>query len=167
MQRAIAQLTPAADSLLIDFVKLSNPLPQRNLVRGDAVSFSIAAASIPGEDGPRPGDCCLGRRFPEFGLASNKGYSAPCHLEAVATGSDRPRCTALALNPCGRPIPVPPGRAILLYGNSRGTFLVTTETFEPQMDVPRRHKVLRYCFALFTLEGSVPGDLPMDRHLAL
>ena len=83
MQRAIAQLTPSADSLLIDFVKLSNPLPQRNLVRGDSVSFSIAAASILAKTARDRAIAAWDAVFPEFGLASNKGYSAPCHLEAL------------------------------------------------------------------------------------
>jgi ribonuclease HII len=83
MKRAIAQLTPAADSLLIDFVKLPVGLPQRNLVHGDAVSFSIAAASILAKTARDRAIAAWDAVFPEFGLASNKGYSAPVHLEAL------------------------------------------------------------------------------------
>jgi ribonuclease HII len=83
MQRAIAQLTPAADSLLIDFVKLPVGLPQRNLVHGDSVSFSIAAASILAKTARDRAIAAWDAVFPEFGLASNKGYSAPCHLAAL------------------------------------------------------------------------------------
>jgi ribonuclease HII len=84
MQRAIAQLTPAADSLLIDFVKLPLNLPQRNLVHGDSVSFSIAAASILAKTARDRAIAAWDGVFPEFGLASNKGYAAPCHLEALS-----------------------------------------------------------------------------------
>ena len=84
MQRAIAQLSPAADSLLIDFVKLPNPLPQKNLVHGDAVSFSIAAASILAKTARDRAIAAWDQVFPEFGLASNKGYSAPSHLAALS-----------------------------------------------------------------------------------
>ncbi len=83
MQRAIAQLTPRADSLLIDFVKLPVDLPQRNLVHGDSVSFSIAAASILAKTARDRAVAAWDAVFPDFGLASNKGYSAPCHLEAL------------------------------------------------------------------------------------
>ncbi len=83
MQRAIAQLSPAADSLLIDFVKLPVSLPQRNLVHGDSVSFSIAAASILAKTARDRAIGAWDAVFPEFGLASNKGYSAPCHLDAL------------------------------------------------------------------------------------
>ena len=83
MQRAIAQLTPAADSLLIDFVKLPTDLPQRNLVHGDSLSFSIAAASILAKTARDHAMAAWGAVFPEFALASNKGYSSPDHLAAL------------------------------------------------------------------------------------
>jgi len=83
MQRAIAQLTPAADSLLIDFVKLPVDLPQRNLVHGDSVSFSIAAASILAKTARDQALARWDAVFPDFALASNKGYSSPDHLAAL------------------------------------------------------------------------------------
>lgn len=83
MQRAIAQLAPAADSLLIDFVKLPVELPQRNLVHGDSLSFSIAAASILAKTARDAALTAWDAVFPDFGLASNKGYSSPGHLAAL------------------------------------------------------------------------------------
>lgn len=83
MQRAIAQLAPAADSLLIDFVKLPVDLPQRNLTHGDSLSFSIAAASILAKTARDAALTAWDVFFPGFALASNKGYSSPEHLAAL------------------------------------------------------------------------------------
>jgi len=83
MQRAIAQLCPAADCLLVDFVKLPLDLPQRNLVHGDSLSFSIAAASILAKTARDRALTAWDAVFPGFALASNKGYSSPEHLAAL------------------------------------------------------------------------------------
>jgi ribonuclease HII len=83
MQRAIAQLAPAADCLLIDFVKLAIEVPQRNLVHGDSLSFSIAAASILAKTARDRALTAWDAVFPDFSLASNKGYSSPEHIAAL------------------------------------------------------------------------------------
>lgn len=83
MQRAITALRPACDCLLIDAVKLPVPLPQRNLIHGDSLSFSIAAASILAKTARDAAVIAWDAVFPEYGLASNKGYSAPEHLAAL------------------------------------------------------------------------------------
>jgi ribonuclease HII len=83
MLRAIAQLTPAADSLLIDHVKLAVDLPQRNLTHGDSLSFSIAAASILAKTARDAALTAWDAVFPGFALSSNKGYSSPDHLAAL------------------------------------------------------------------------------------
>jgi len=83
MLDAAMQLHPAADHLLVDAVRLDCELPQQAIIHGDALSASIAAASILAKvERDR-----LMREwdpvFPEFGLASNKGYSTPRHLAAL------------------------------------------------------------------------------------
>lgn len=83
MQRAIASLRPAADFLLIDAVKLPLPTPQRNLIHGDALSFSIAAASILAKTARDAAMAAWDQVFPGFGLAGNKGYSTPDHMRAL------------------------------------------------------------------------------------
>lgn len=84
MQRAIARLAPAADCLLIDAVALpAVELPQRNLIHGDALSFSIAAASILAKTARDAALVAWDAVFPAYGLASNKGYSTPDHLDAL------------------------------------------------------------------------------------
>ena len=83
MKRAIQRLPAACDYLLIDFVSLDVELPQKPLVHGDAVCRSIAAASILAnverDRALRQWDAV----FPDFALASNKGYSSPDHLKAL------------------------------------------------------------------------------------
>jgi ribonuclease HII len=83
MREAVMRLEPAADHLLIDAVRLDCELPQRAIIHGDAVSVSIAAASILAkverDRMMREWDAV----FPEYGLAAHKGYSTPQHLAAL------------------------------------------------------------------------------------
>jgi ribonuclease HII len=83
MREAAARLDPAPDHLLIDAMRLDCDLPQRAIIHGDALSASIAAASILAkverDQMVREWDPV----FPVYGLASNKGYSTPHHLAAL------------------------------------------------------------------------------------
>lgn len=83
MREAVEQLQPAADYLLIDALRLDCDLPQRAIIHGDALSASIAAASILAkverDRMMREWDPV----FPLYGLASNKGYSTPHHIAAL------------------------------------------------------------------------------------
>lgn len=83
MREAVLRLAPAADHLLIDAVKIDSELPQKPIIHGDALSASIAAASILAKVERdrimREWDAV----FPEYGLASHKGYSTPKHLKAL------------------------------------------------------------------------------------
>ncbi len=83
MREAVLQLSPAADYLLIDALRLDCAHAQRPIIHGDALSASIAAASIIAKvERDR-----LVREwdpvFPVYGLASNKGYSTPHHIAAL------------------------------------------------------------------------------------
>ena len=84
MREAVARLTPSADYLLIDALRLDCALPQRAIIHGDALSASIAAASILAkverDRMMREWDPI----FPEYGLASHKGYCTPRHLAALS-----------------------------------------------------------------------------------
>lgn len=83
MRMAVSRLKPAPDFLLVDAVPIDLPLPQRSLIKGDARCHAIAAASIVAKvyrDG------CMrvwDEVFPEYGLASHKGYSTPEHYQAI------------------------------------------------------------------------------------
>ena len=83
MVEAVTLLHPVPDHLLIDALKLDCDLPQRAIVHGDALSASIAAASILAKV---ERDRMINRWdpvFPLYGLCSNKGYSTPRHLAAL------------------------------------------------------------------------------------
>src|SRR5580698_2349546 len=82
-QRAVDQLRPAASYLLIDAMKLHCDLPQRAIIHGDALSVSIAAASIIAKVERDRMVAEWDPVFPIYGLASNKGYSTPRHLAAL------------------------------------------------------------------------------------
>jgi len=83
MLHAVQQLAPAPDHLLVDAVKLDCELPQRAIIHGDALSASIAAASILAKVERDRMITAWDPVFPMYGLASNKGYSAPKHLAAL------------------------------------------------------------------------------------
>lgn len=83
MESAIARLAPAPDYLLIDALPLSLPIPQRPLIKGDAQCHCIAAASIIAKVWR---DECMrtwDEVFPEYGLASHKGYFTAEHARAL------------------------------------------------------------------------------------
>ena len=84
MRRAIAQIRPACDYLLLDAVRLPDlDVRQKPLIHGDARCHSIAAASILAKTAR---DACMRKWhevFPQFGLAENKGYGTEDHLAAL------------------------------------------------------------------------------------
>ena len=83
MREAVQQLQPMADHLLIDALRLDCDLPQKAIIHGDALSASIAAASIIAKVERDRMICAWDPVFPLYGLASNKGYSTPHHLAAL------------------------------------------------------------------------------------
>lgn len=83
MRRAVQNLPVAPDYLLIDAIKIDLPVTQLSLIDGDARCRAIAAASIVAKVHR---DACLERWhevFPQYNLASNKGYSTPDHRRAL------------------------------------------------------------------------------------
>jgi len=83
MREAVAALSPAADHLLVDALKLDCCQPQQAIIHGDALSASIAAASILAKVERDRIVAAWDPVFPLYGLASNKGYSTPRHLAAL------------------------------------------------------------------------------------
>ncbi len=83
MREAVAQLNPAADYLLVDAMRLDWELPQQPIIHGDALSASIAAASILAKVHRDQMIRQWDPVFPLYGLRSNKGYSTPKHLAAL------------------------------------------------------------------------------------
>jgi ribonuclease HII len=83
MLMAVSSLSPAPDFLLVDAVAIDLNLPQRALIKGDARCHAIAAASIIAKVYR---DACMrvwDEVFPQYGLASHKGYSTPEHCQAI------------------------------------------------------------------------------------
>ena len=83
MRKAVAQLSPAPDHLLIDAVKIDWDCPQTKIIHGDALSISIAAASIIAKVHRDEMIRRWAPVYPEYDLASNKGYRSPKHLAAL------------------------------------------------------------------------------------
>jgi ribonuclease HII len=83
MKRAIEQLQPAADCLILDAVTVDLPLPQWSIVHGDARCQAIAAASILAKVGRDAAMCEWDQVYPQYGLARHKGYGTPEHLRAL------------------------------------------------------------------------------------
>ena len=73
-----------AEHILVDGLPVKT-LPQaRSVVKGDAKSLFIAAASILAKTA-RDADCLrLERMYPGYGFAQHKGYPTPAHLAALA-----------------------------------------------------------------------------------
>jgi ribonuclease HII len=83
MKRAVEALSIQPDYLLIDAIKIDLPVEQLPLIDGDARCRAIAAASIIAKVHR---DACLtewDKVFPQYNLASNKGYSTPDHKRAL------------------------------------------------------------------------------------
>ncbi|MEQ1884469.1 MAG: ribonuclease HII [Bryobacteraceae bacterium] len=83
MQRAIVKLPVRADYLLADAMRIPLDLPQRSLIKGDSLCFSIAAASILAKVDRDAALTAWHEVYPQYGLASNKGYGTPDHLAAL------------------------------------------------------------------------------------
>lgn len=84
MLLAIASLKPAAEYLLIDALQLKlSPLPQKALIKGDSISYSIAAASVIAKTYRDELMSAYDADFPQYGFAGHKGYGAAVHLAAL------------------------------------------------------------------------------------
>jgi ribonuclease HII len=85
MRLAVAELKLTPDHLLIDAMHIDSPIAQTRLYYGDALSLSIAAASVVAKVHRDALMHSLDARFPHYGLASHKGYATPVHRKALAT----------------------------------------------------------------------------------
>jgi ribonuclease HII len=86
MNEALAGLSPAPQHALVDGLRVkSMRVPQTPLVKGDARSYSIAAASVLAKVTRDRLMHEYDREFPAYGFAEHKGYGTPAHLTAIAT----------------------------------------------------------------------------------
>ena len=84
MREAVSQLTPKPEVFLNDAVTIPQvTIPQVPIIKGDAKSVSIAAASIVAKVTRDRMMVEYDKTMPEYGFASNKGYGAAAHIEAL------------------------------------------------------------------------------------
>ena len=80
---AINNLENPPQHVLIDAVKLNLDIPSTSIIKGDATSASIAAASIIAKVTRDKMMIELGEKYPEYGYEKHKGYGTKAHIEAV------------------------------------------------------------------------------------
>ncbi|MBS2031926.1 MAG: ribonuclease HII [Deltaproteobacteria bacterium] len=84
MKRAVEGLKVKPDYLLLDARTLRDVrLPQRGIIKGDARSLTIAAASVVAKYTRDRLMKKMDERYPGYGFAQHKGYSVPEHWEAL------------------------------------------------------------------------------------
>jgi ribonuclease HII len=83
MTAALQQLSIVPDYLLIDAMYLDVLIEQKSVIKGDARSVSIAAASILAKTHRDVRLEEWDAVYPNYGLARHKGYATPDHLEAL------------------------------------------------------------------------------------
>ncbi len=85
MRRALEQLAPSPDHLLVDAFPLDwRRTPCAAIIKGDARCAAIAAASIVAKAHRDAAMRRLSKRYPGYGFASHKGYASAEHLAAAA-----------------------------------------------------------------------------------
>ncbi|WP_261663465.1 ribonuclease HII [Deinococcus sp. Marseille-Q6407] len=82
--RAIAALNPEPQALVTDYLRLRTPLPLLAPPRADALSFSVAAASILAKTERDTLMRQLDSTYPGYGFAAHKGYGTSAHRSALA-----------------------------------------------------------------------------------
>lgn len=85
MQECLQDLSPRPDCAIVDAVQLYSPdYPCLGLIRGDVVSYSVAAASILAKVERDDLMRQLDLQYPQYGFARHKGYGALDHRQALA-----------------------------------------------------------------------------------
>lgn len=84
MQRAVESLPYKADYALIDGNRMPPlAIPGTTIVKGDALSMSIAAASILAKVSRDRVMVQLSREYPQYGFEKHKGYGTAAHVQAL------------------------------------------------------------------------------------
>src|SRR3990172_6727733 len=122
MQRAFQNLACCPDFVLVDARKIPNcSSPQRGIIHGDALSATIAAASLIAKTTRDAHMHELDRLYSGYGFASHKGYPTPEHCRALK---------ALGALPVHR-------RSFARVRQVLGLDPIQTELFGPEMDETR------------------------------
>ncbi len=84
MREAVGKLDPQPDLLLVDAVTIPDTdIRQVSIIKGDAKSISIGAASIVAKVTRDQLMAEYDKEYPEYGFAGNKGYGSAEHIEAL------------------------------------------------------------------------------------
>lgn len=111
MAAAVMKLSVLPDHLLIDAMTLDLTCAQTKIIYGDSLSISIAAASVVAKVYRDRIVSDMHEHYPQYGLASHKGYGTPEHLAALREHGPSPlhrrsfRPVAELLPPIMEPLP--------------------------------------------------------------
>lgn len=83
MRMAVNNLSVKPEHLLIDAVSINTSIPETPIIKGDAKSMNIAAASIIAKVTRDRMMIELDKEYPEYGYKRHKGYPTKAHIEAV------------------------------------------------------------------------------------
>ena len=83
MKKALDGLKIKPSVVLIDAVKVDTDIKQESIIKGDALSYNIAAASILAKVYRDRLMVKLSDKFPEYNFAKHKGYGTKEHIEAL------------------------------------------------------------------------------------
>ncbi len=83
MAKAAATLEPVPKILLVDAMLLDIGIPCESIIKGDAKSLAIAAASILAKTGRDAIMAAYATEYPEYGFAQHAGYGTKGHVEAI------------------------------------------------------------------------------------
>lgn len=84
MSQAVCRISPPPDYLLIDGpISIDLDLPQRGVIKGDRLSFSVAAAGIIAKVTRDRIMMELHEQYPQYGFDKHKGYATHAHREAI------------------------------------------------------------------------------------
>ncbi len=83
MEKSITSLEIKPDYVIADAMKLNIEIPQQSIIKGDAKSLSIAAASILAKTARDDYMDVLDDEFPQYGFKQHAGYGTKQHLEAI------------------------------------------------------------------------------------
>ena len=84
MREAIDMMETKPDQILVDAVHIPGiTIPQRGIIKGDAKSIIIAAASIIAKVTRDRMMVAMDEKYPGYGFAGNKGYGSAEHIQAI------------------------------------------------------------------------------------
>ncbi|MBE5736112.1 MAG: ribonuclease HII [Clostridiales bacterium] len=91
MMTCINELKTRPDIVLIDAVEINSEIDTKSIIKGDALSYSIACASILAKVTRDRLMVELDKEYPEYGFAKHKGYGTKAHIEALKTHGKCPQ----------------------------------------------------------------------------